>query len=159
MVDVVDEVIQLNVEYRPTTTDAAAILMQAGSTAYLIFQATQQANGAWRRVGFALVEFPDCLITQFGYPNDEALRGHPLYQHPLPLTYRMYEVRQSSWLRRLEQHNRVVFPQTTAWTGRHFMVVFHDCMFECIAADLQLQVFDEPIDQVVNRVTAELLAE
>ncbi len=42
------------------------------------------------RSGTGVIEFHDCLIREFGYPNDEALGGHPLYERGLRF-YGVYE--------------------------------------------------------------------
>ena len=50
--------------------------------------------------------FEHCYAHMFGPPNDEALRGHPLAGRGLR-PYAAFEIRQSSWLRRLERMNSV----------------------------------------------------
>jgi len=89
---------------------------------------------------FAIVEFP-CLDTcMLGGANEEALNGHPLFARGLR-SYGAFEVRNSSWIRRLErmnaahpQHDRAEF---LSWR-RHFILTFHDSMFECIARDVRM---------------------
>jgi hypothetical protein len=84
----------------------------------------------------AVVEFVRPCAHQFGPPNDEAFSGHPLAARGLR-PYGVFEVTNSSWVRSLEQMNRVHerhdperFRQL-----RHFVFAFHDSTFECIAAD------------------------
>jgi hypothetical protein len=72
----------------------------------------------------------------FGAPNDEALHGHPLADHGLE-PYAAYRVRNSSWVRRLEQMNRVHRQHQPEHFSRlkHFILTFHDTTFECVAPD------------------------
>ncbi|MEQ4301835.1 hypothetical protein ABNF97_10660 [Plantactinospora sp. B6F1] len=58
----------------------------------------------------ALATFSNALQVTFGYPNDEALPGHPLYDAAADWSYGFYEVQGSPWLRRLGAQNRVKFP-------------------------------------------------
>ena len=77
-------------------------------------------------------------IVKFGYPNDEALPGHPLYPKGLTF-YGIFEVRDSSWSRALAEQNLVSFPNPSpsATSGRHFVVTFHDSTLECIAEGIE----------------------
>src|SRR4029079_15393400 len=48
----------------------------------------------------------DCFAHMLGPPNDEAFSGHPLASRGLK-PYRAFRIEGSSWIRRLEQMNRV----------------------------------------------------
>jgi hypothetical protein len=50
----------------------------------------------------AVVRFDRPYAHMFGPPNDEAFHGHPLANRGL-CPYAVFEVRDSSWLRRLRQ--------------------------------------------------------
>jgi hypothetical protein len=87
---------------------------------------------------FAVLRFPMCEIVKFGYPNDEALPGHPLYLKGLT-HYGLFEVLDSSWMKTLAEQNLVSFPNPdpSATSGRHFVVTFHDSTLECIAEGIE----------------------
>ncbi len=70
----------------------------------------------------------------FGGPNDETLSGHPLYKHGLRF-YKAYEVMNSAWIREMMQRNRVHRQHSDSMFAkdRHFILTFHDSMFECVA--------------------------
>jgi hypothetical protein len=156
MMEPMDQVIELDLGYCPESAVSGAVLVQTERSTFLTFNAMKkQSDGSWEPTVTALVEFPGCQCTQFGYPNDEALSGHPLYSAGVGV-YAIYEVLNPSWTRRLEQQNRVAFPRTGAWNLRHF-ISFHDSTFECLAKDLVLQVFDEPYEQVMRRITDRVL--
>jgi hypothetical protein len=83
---------------------------------------------------YAIVKFISPRAHYFGSPNDEALSGHPLEERGLG-PYGVFEVRNSSWIRALEQMNRV-HPSHNASRFRalrHFVFTFHDTTFECVA--------------------------
>jgi hypothetical protein len=82
-----------------------------------------------------VIEFVRPLVSRFGYPNDEALPGHPLYAVGLE-TYNCYEVLDSGWKTEIDRQNLVSFPEWPGYAVRHFAFVFHDSMFECLAEDL-----------------------
>lgn len=81
----------------------------------------------------AIVRFTLCYAHMFGPPNDEAFSGHPLASRGLR-PYGAYEVRHSSWIRRLERMNSVHDghrPETFR-NHRHLIFAFHDSTFECV---------------------------
>jgi hypothetical protein len=88
---------------------------------------------------YAIVKFIWPRAHYFGSPNDETMRGHPLAERGLT-PYGVFEVRNSSWIRALEQMNRV-HPNHNASRFRvlrHFVFTFHDNTFECVANDTVL---------------------
>ncbi|MBI2738021.1 MAG: hypothetical protein HYX38_15930 [Rhodospirillales bacterium] len=82
----------------------------------------------------AIVEFDGVTAHYLGVPNDEAIRGHALFERGLN-SGRAYEVRDSSWIRALERMNRVHPKHHAALYShcRHFIVTFHDTTLECVA--------------------------
>lgn len=113
-------------------------------------------DGFRHPAGTALVEFPRCSITKFGYPNDEAWSGIPRTRG---LSYGIYEVLNSEWKIELARLNRHSFPSTTEWGGRHFLFLFHDSSFECLAEDIKLEIIDRPYAEVFERIAKRVLAE
>ncbi|MGA7326871.1 MAG: hypothetical protein WBX25_20865 [Rhodomicrobium sp.] len=83
---------------------------------------------------YAVVKFIGPRAHYFGPPNDEAAKGHPLAERGLGY-YGIYEVSNSSWIRTLEQMNRVYRNHDASRFAalRHFVFTFHDNTFECIA--------------------------
>jgi hypothetical protein len=82
---------------------------------------------------FAVVRFDGVLQHTFGYPNDEALPGHPLY--PAGLKYYAFnEVVGSPYLRGLGERNAKTFPGTQEHyiKRRHWIVAFHDETLEVV---------------------------
>ena len=78
------------------------------------------------------------MVATYGYPNDEALAGHPLYLSGLR-HYGVFEVLEPSWRQRVIDQNLISFPRTPPQytTLRHFVITFHDSTFECLAQDLR----------------------
>ncbi len=119
-------------------------------------------DGTWvRMVGSdsegepaAVVKFERCTAHLFGPPNDEAFHGHPLYERGLR-PYGAYEVRDSSWLRKLERMN-AVHPshdkQRFMAGRRHLVFAFHDSTFECIASGYAIEVHTGSVKSMVPRM-------
>jgi hypothetical protein len=106
------------------------------------FEASTEVH---RRV---ILRFTGCSQFIFGYPNDESLPGHPLYQFGLGY-YGLFEVRGSDWGHRLRTQNLVSFPRTdlNAPDGRrHFVVTFHDQTLECLARGIEGRLIDDEIE-------------
>lgn len=159
MTESIDQVIELDLGCVPEAAISGAVLVQTERTTLLTFNAMRIGeDGQRHRAGTALVEFPGCQVTQFGYPNDEALDGHPLWGSVLD-AYAVFEVLNPSWARRLEEQNRKVFPGTGHWNLRHFIITFHDSTFECLAEGVELRVVDEPYERIFGRIAGRVCAE
>src|SRR5437588_5445874 len=93
--------------FLPEAAVSAPLVIQNDSCTVLTFNAvTMQPDGARGKAGTAIVEFDLCFWTSFGYPNDEALAGHPLYGRGLA-AYGVFGVHNSHWVRRMTEQNRV----------------------------------------------------
>jgi hypothetical protein len=82
----------------------------------------------------AFVEFESYRSYMFGFPNDEAISGHPLYGRGLR-PYGAFEVKGSSWVRQLERMNSVHprYDPERFKALHHYVFAFHDSMLECVA--------------------------
>ncbi len=100
----------------------------------------------------ALVRFTRVCAHMFGPPNDESFSGHPLASRGLR-PYRVHEVRDSSWIRRLERMNSVhPFHRSERFAGdRHFIFAFHDSTFECVALEFSVSVHAGSVVEVLAR--------
>ena len=106
----------------------------------------------------AVIEFYRAIATYFGSPNDEALRGHPLYDRGLE-SYQAFEVMNSSWIRALEKMNRVHSrhrPEMFAGY-RHFIWTFHDRLFECVARGFVAETFPGSTEQAIAKLKDKVL--
>jgi hypothetical protein len=84
--------------------------------------------------GIGVVEFKRMTSVKVGSPNDEVLRGHPLWGSGLD-SYSAHEVMNSPWITELMDVDRArEHFDESQWTGRrHFMLAFHDETLECVA--------------------------
>ncbi len=99
----------------------------------------------------AIVKFQSCRISRFGYPNDEALPGHPLFKFGLGY-YDAFEVKQSPWEHEVRLQNRVMFPNFDMPKRRHFVITFHDSTFECVAESATAELSNESYSSAVSRI-------
>jgi hypothetical protein len=158
-----EHIVELNLGITPEAAVSGAVLIQTELSTFLTFNAIRPTDRPFPHGGFytetagiALLEFVGCSITKFGYPNDEAWNGIPRTRG---LGYGMYEVENSQWKHDLVKLNKHSFPKTENWNGRHFLILFHDSSFECIATDLKLEVTKEPYPEVFQRITSRILSE
>jgi hypothetical protein len=106
----------------------------------------------------ALVEFLACYDLKFGGPNDEVFHGHPLYGKGLEL-YDAHIVENSKWLAEAEQTNKVHTAYDPDHWGRfkHYLLMFHDERFECLAKSFYIEVyscsFDKVLEVAMDRIT------
>jgi hypothetical protein len=110
---------------------------------YMLSEPDPAWDGSWVNVidsaseaeePLAIVELERCYAHKFGGPNDEVLRGHPLYGKGLE-AYRAHEVMNSRWLAAEQAINSVHAQYRPAsWEKRkHYLLFFHDDCFECLA--------------------------
>ena len=81
------------------------------------------------------------LVTRFGYPNDEALAGDPVYSAGLKF-YDVVEVLDSPWLIDINARNKTQFPNFGGYDHKHYFMAFHDSSFEVLCRNI---AFD-PVD-------------
>jgi hypothetical protein len=97
------------------------------------FVAAEQVSGAADRESVSVAELIMCTLFKFGFPNDEVLHGHPLFDAGLGY-YQFHEVENSSWLRELRAieavHDRA--PVVPFEMERHFVLTFQDSTLEAI---------------------------
>jgi hypothetical protein len=87
-----------------------------------------------------VAEFVECTSVRFGFPNDEALGGHPLYRNGLTF-YAVHEVLESKWLEELRgtESRHPASARTPFPNARHRVLTFHDTILEAIAAGIEVR--------------------
>ncbi len=105
----------------------------------------------------AIAHFSGVWATQFGAPNDEALDGHPLFACGLR-SYGAFTVEPSSWKAELAARNAVHPYHDPRYfrTLTHYVLTFHDSMFECLARTVEFEVLAGSISDVVARAVVRL---
>jgi hypothetical protein len=101
-----------------------------GLTCAYVIGATHSESGST-----AILQFEGVLYYEMGYPNDEVLGGHPLYENGLGF-YDFHVVENSPLIvdldRRNQVHNRHVAGNYIK-LFRHWIITFHDETLEVIA--------------------------
>jgi hypothetical protein len=93
----------------------------------------------------ALVTFDVPTAHYFGPPHVDYVHSHPLHSRGLDI-YGAFEVHHSSWIRSLERLANLDFGG-----GRHFIITFHDSMFECIAGRFSISMHKKHPAEVIHR--------
>jgi hypothetical protein len=124
-----------------------------GTTARIV----DPASPAGERL--ALVEFVGCYAHRFGGPNDEVLHSHPLYGRGLQ-PYGAHLVANSPWIA-AERCTNSVHGQfrLEPWEQlRHYLLLFHDDMFECLAREHSIEFFEGSFEQAAALAISRLFA-
>lgn len=137
----------LGCEPSPSVSDE--MLIASGWNTYLLFE-------IFRQTGIALIECESCVTAKLGYPNDEGLPEHPLYEFGMEkLKTDVMEVIDSPWSRELiNQANKsseriwggrnMSYSEPKSENYRHFIIALKESTFECICSSLKLvRVFDK----------------
>lgn len=100
----------------------------------------------------ALVEFSGQTF-RFGIANDEVFCGLPLWDKGLE-SYSAHIVENSTWINELKNINKVhPYYNEGVWNDKkHFMLLFHDEIFEVIATDYKVETFKTTFVQLATEV-------
>lgn len=132
-----DRVVKLDVPWLPDPRESDPRLFADAFTIMVIYEVAETAPAPNEEV-YAVLRFQTCRIVKFGYPNDEALPGHPLYPKGLRC-YGLFEVLDSSWSKSLDEQDPVSssHPNQSRDSWRHFIGTFNDSTLECIAQSME----------------------
>ena len=103
------------------------------------FGLPQKCNTIYDTGIFAL-KFKVYLKYLFGLPGEETIQGHP-YSKLGMKSYSFYELKNSDLIKSLQEIEQV-HPQYNEdkWKMyKHYILTFHDNMFECIAQDFEVR--------------------
>ena len=153
----------------PSPSVPAEMLLQDGWKTYLLFLAvskTVQETGYLKDLGVAIVECVNCSSAKMGYPNDEGLPEHPLWNHGLSdVESSVVEVAGSSWSAKLRDQReqsvkRIWGGRGMSWTpmtesDKHFVVTLKEATFECIAEELTVVEYVRDYDAAFAYVLSE----
>ena len=156
----------------PSPSVPAEIVVQDGWSTYLLFFAVSKGlgqSGYLDDLGVALLACHDCIMAKFGYPNDEGLPEHPLYDCGLAdTTSSVLEVMDSAWA--LEVDDQLDTSARRIWGGRmvspdwindrkasrHFIVTLKEKTFECLASSMTVERFYPTFAEAFSFVMAKL---
>lgn len=99
----------------------------------------QERNTVYDTGIFAL-KFKSYLKYTFGLPSNETIQGHPYSKLGLK-SFAFYELKNSDLIKQLENIEKV-HPYYTPdkWKEyKHFILTFHDNMFECVAKKFEIK--------------------
>lgn len=96
----------------------------------------------------ALIEFNGGTF-RFGIANDEVFNGLPLWDKGLEF-YSAHIIENSAWITELKNINKVhPYYNEDAWIDfKHFVLLFHDDIFEVIAKDYKVEVFESTFENL-----------
>ncbi|MFC4777307.1 hypothetical protein ACFO9Q_10985 [Paenibacillus sp. GCM10023252] len=157
----------LPIDWEPEWSVGAPIphVISSGHQSYLIYYIEEESqdwdginvkvmdSNANEELPIAVVEFKGCYAYKFGGANDEVLYGHPLYKKGLKF-YSAHKVINSNWIKAEEKINSVHdYYNPEPWRDRiHYLLLFHDELFECIADGYETSVYRESFKTVLSKV-------
>lgn len=99
----------------------------------------------------ALVQFTSCYSYRFGGANEDVLHGHALWGKGLE-HYKAHIVANSLWIKEEMRVNRVheYFNEDRWMKKKHYLLTFHDELFECIAEGFNIEVYRDTFSNIIN---------
>ncbi len=154
----------------PSPSVPAETLVADGWKTFLIFFAvskTVNVAGKLDDLGVAILRC-DAWTSRFGYPNDEGLPEHPLYNLGLnEMDSSVLEIVDSTWVEEVRVQTRASAKriwrdcyddsESNSPNLRHFMILLKEATFECVAESMTVEryagTFDEAFRYVSRRVS------
>ena len=140
----------------PASCSYELFLQQELGDAYVMFRAVtkpKQPGSKYEKAGLAVIRLKRCMQSKFGYPNDEAYSGHPLYGKGFT-GLGVFEVINGNWEQTLIEQNRIAFPNTSPWNLRHLIFPFKENVLECLVEGFEVRIENRPFAELVAEVTA-----
>lgn len=90
--------------------------------------------------GIFALKFKAYLKYTFGLPDNETIHGHPYSKLGME-SFSFYELKNSNLIKELQEIQKVhEYYNPLKWeTYKHYILTFHDNMFECIAQDFEVR--------------------
>jgi hypothetical protein len=154
----------------PSPSVPAETLLADGWKTYLLFFAVSKSvgkSGFLKDLGVAVLDCQECMMSKFGYPNDEGLPEHALYNCGMAdMRTAVLEVIDSAWVQevteqKLASARRIWGGRGMSWewardrTMRHFILTLKEKTFECLAASLAIEKFCGTFEEAYSHVIAE----
>ncbi len=153
----------------PSPSGSAETLLADGWKTYLLFYAVSKdidESGRLKDLGVAVLDCKECVMSKFGYPNDEGKYEHPFYKYGMASSETaVLEVFDSPWVQEVFEQQ-----QTSArriWGGRgmdwewardrkprHFMITLKEMTFECLASSLVIDRYCSTFEEAFTHVIA-----
>lgn len=115
-------------------------------------------RNACQDIGVVSIKFEGCLQYSFGIPGNESIYGHPYWKLGMrPASF--YELKDSDWIESLKNIEQV-HPSydLKSWASyKHYILTFHDNMFQCVARDWVSRIEDKAMAQVAERILHETM--
>ncbi|KMQ67375.1 hypothetical protein ACM39_13100 [Chryseobacterium sp. FH2] len=107
--------------------------------------------------GVFALKFKMYLKYTFGLPGEETIQGHPYSKLGLQ-SYSFYELRNSDLIKSLQEIENVHSEYNPErWKKyKHFILTFHDNMFECVAQDFEIREENIPLYNQIKVMLNEL---
>lgn len=128
-IDSRDRAVVLDLAPSPDSGDPLPIVLAKDGAVILSYVAGRELT--------VVATFPFCAAHLFGDPDAKSLGRHPLAERGLK-AHGAFEVRDSSWARSLDASGR----------KKHFVFTFRDSTFECVAADIGVELIREDDDTI-----------
>ncbi len=90
--------------------------------------------------GIFALKFKKYLKYIFGLPGNETIQGHP-YSKLGMKSFSFYELKNSNLIKDLQEIEKIhSYYNPEKWLNyKHYILTFHDNMFECIAEDFEIR--------------------
>jgi hypothetical protein len=168
------EFIAIDIGVQPAPSAYDQMIIEGMGAIHVLFDAmstTKGRDGRYEDRGIAAVECVHCTMTKYGYPNNEGRPEHSLWHQGLSkCDSSIVEVRDSPWFdevsgqmrnsaRRIfgDRYESLYKKTDGARKGagmRHFIFLFREHTFECIASDLLVTTHSEEWPVVAAKVLA-----
>jgi hypothetical protein len=128
------ELIEINSGFQINVGTPEPIILANGSFLFLSFYIESDNEKT------ATLIFKNYSYSRLGIPGNETLLGHPYSVLGLQ-SHSFYELKKSDLIENLKKISSIHpnYKESLYINDRHFILTFHDNMFECIAQDFEIR--------------------
>ncbi len=109
--------------------------------------------------GVVVFKFDKYIKYTFGMPGNETIQGHPYSKLGIK-SYSFYELKNSDFIKELQNIDKIhpYYNQEKWYKYKHYILTFHDNMFECIAQGFTINeeniTLYNPASLILNKMLA-----
>ena len=152
------ELIEINTDFQINVGAPEPIILSNDTSIIINFYAEITGDVSESEEQIITLKFIHYSKFTFGMPGNETIHGHPYSKLGME-SFSFYELKDSDLIRDLKNISKIhpYFKSESWMDAKHYIITFHDNMFECIAQNFEIQYGCESIYHKANTLINELI--
>ncbi len=139
---------QIDLQLAPHPNEAGVVYLDSPLGDFVTFRAVGTGRLAAEELGTAVIELKGCVAKRIRYPGGEP-HAVDAWLADTPESCCVFTVQNSTWLQSYTRQ-QPVRTRNSLRGMQHFVFTFTGNSFECLARDLDVDVWDGPYTDILN---------